>query len=32
MAKILIVDDDPDFQLTTRLILERAGARASRPG
>jgi len=25
MAKILIVDDDPDFQLTTRLILERAG-------
>lgn len=25
MAKILIVDDDPDFQLATRLILERAG-------
>jgi CheY-like chemotaxis protein len=25
MAKILIVDDDPDFQSATRLILERAG-------
>lgn len=25
MAKILIVDDDPDFQFTTRLVLERAG-------
>lgn len=25
MAKILIVDDDPDFQLATRIVLERAG-------
>lgn len=25
MAKILIVDDDPDFLFTTRLVLERAG-------
>lgn len=27
MAKILIVDDDPDFQFTTRVVLERAGHR-----
>ena len=25
MAKILVVDDDPDFQSTTHLILQRAG-------
>ena len=25
MAKILIVDDDPDFVSTTRIVLERAG-------
>lgn len=25
MAKILLVDDDPDFQLATRIVLERAG-------
>jgi CheY-like chemotaxis protein len=25
MAKILIVDDDPDFQIATRIVLERAG-------
>ncbi|MBC7256762.1 MAG: response regulator, partial [Chloroflexi bacterium] len=25
MAKILIVDDDPDFVETTRLVLESAG-------
>ena len=25
MAKILVVDDDPDFQLATRIVLERAG-------
>lgn len=25
MAKILIVDDDPDFTDTTRIVLEKAG-------
>jgi CheY-like chemotaxis protein len=25
MAKILIVDDDPDFTATTRMVLEKAG-------
>lgn len=28
MAKILIVDDDPDFQFITRIVLERAGHQA----
>jgi CheY-like chemotaxis protein len=25
MARILVVDDDPDFVATTRIVLERAG-------
>ena len=25
MAKILLIDDDPDFQATTRLVLEKNG-------
>jgi CheY-like chemotaxis protein len=29
MAKILIVDDDPDFVLTTQIVLERAGHQVS---
>jgi CheY-like chemotaxis protein len=32
MARILVVDDDPDFVATTRIVLERAGYIVSTAG